>query len=162
MVNRVYQKRELIDAVKSKKDKFDTVHDTYSIVDAAIIYGVYLAIGGKKVIPLPPFTDSICSLSKRLAIIKNKSNNIITIENLQKINNSLHDYNIELYSIDNCNTVYINIAGLRYHIRINSDINLLLVEIWKLIMLQRMDEIKIPVTMAKDTMYRLLLNLGRN
>lgn len=64
------KKTEIRSAVIEYKKQYDTRNNPDDILEATIAYGVYRAIGGEKVIPLPPFTDGIFDIVNKIAIVK--------------------------------------------------------------------------------------------
>ena len=66
------------------KDKYKETRDKRHLVEAAVGKGVYYGIGGEKVIPLPPYCDSIVNAVRIVtrAKIRFKGNIIQDIERL--------------------------------------------------------------------------------
>ena len=62
----ILNKIELRDKIKEK-----ILDDKY--VDAAILYGVYKAIGGRKIYPMPLYTVQITSVIYNISLIKTKA-----------------------------------------------------------------------------------------
>lgn len=120
-------KMELRDIVIINKKAFEDTGNNEYIFTATVYYAVYRAINGAKLIPLPPFTDSVFNTVYNIALIKSKLGKEVTKEVFRKASNNLISQMPEIRDIEYINSfdndpfIKIHINGAVYSVKIYKD-----------------------------------------
>lgn len=157
-------KTHLRDLVKHNKTQFELTNNNNYIIEATITYAIYNALGGKKLVPLPPFTDALYTIIYNLAIVRIKIGKNITADNISKAEAYLIAtlHNIKAIEYINNGTTKLKLYTIRgvYLIDINDDIALALSKIAAVCINETCDT-KTQTMFIQDAVYKHFINIGR-
>lgn len=153
-------KDDLKEGIKECKCRFDKTGDKADLINAAVLYGIYISSGGTVIMPLPPLVDSICNVTALLAKIRLKCREELTDSVFIKIRNQVQKFGVHI-DYEDIHQITIIFKDTRVSVNVHSNVSELLASIGVVMLSNNDNWSKEQLRLIYEMQNKYFINIGR-